>query len=141
MGGVARSGKTRLSGQDRVGIPQEINEAARLAAGDRDGSFYCYGAAMTVMKRADWQETGRWLANRAENSRLPLRRPRAMPGLRRTRSPQNFAAVHSSVHTQLNPEPSLSNRNTFKRNRIAAHAERRPPVPETLITSGLDLGV
>ena len=140
MGGVARSDKTSLSGQDSVGFPQEINEAARLAADDRDGSFCCYGAAMKVFKRVDRQETGRWLANRAENSHLPFRRPRAMPGLRRTRVPQIFAAVHSSVHNQVNPEPSLSNRNTFKRNRTAALAERRPPVPETPITNGVDFG-
>ena len=36
-----------------------------------------YSAAMKVIGNADRQETGRWLNNRAENSHLPFRRPKA----------------------------------------------------------------
>ena len=33
-----------------------------------------YRAAMMIIGNADWQETGRWVNNRAENSHLPFRR-------------------------------------------------------------------
>jgi putative transposase len=85
-----------------------------------------YGAAMKVIGNADKQETGRWLNNRAENSHLPFRRrERAMQRLRRMRSLQKFAAVHSSVHNLFNLERHLYSRENFKLNRAAALAEWR----------------
>jgi putative transposase len=75
---------------------------------------------------SDRQETGRWLNNRGENSRLPFRRrERAMLRFRRTRSLQKFASVHASVTNHFNQERSLSSRPLFKLNRAAALAEWR----------------
>ncbi len=85
-----------------------------------------YGAALKVLGRADRQETGRRLNNRAENSHLPLRRrERAMLRFRRMRNLQKFAAVHASVSNHFNQERSLSNRDIFKTQRTAALAEWR----------------
>ena len=45
-----------------------------------------YAAARRDRGASDWQETGRWLNNRAENSHLPFRRrDRAMLRVRRMR--------------------------------------------------------
>ena len=56
-----------------------------------------YGAAVKVIGNAQRQETGRWLNNRAENSRLPFRRrERAMLRFRSMRSFHHFVAFHSS---------------------------------------------
>ena len=85
-----------------------------------------YGAAMKVIGNADKQETGRWLNNRAENSHLPFRRrERAMLRFRRTRSLQNFVAVHSAVNNHFNQERHLYSRSNFKLNRTGALAEWR----------------
>jgi putative transposase len=74
----------------------------------------------------DLQTTGRWLNNRVENSRLPLRRrERATLRFRRIRSLQKFAAVHSSVYKHFNLERSLPSRQNFKRRRAVALAEWR----------------
>ena len=100
----------------RLGRTQEI-VTDRLAS---------YRAALRELGAADLQSTGRWLNNRVENSRLPLRRrERAMLRFRRMRSLQTFAAVHSSVHNHFNSERSLSSRRFFKLNRAAALAEWR----------------
>ena len=49
---------------------------------------------MTVIENADRQEAGRWLNNRAENSRLPLRRrERAILRFRRTQPVQKFVII------------------------------------------------
>ena len=53
-----------------------------------------YRAVMTVIENADRQEAGRWLNNRAENSRLPLRRrERAILRFRRTQPVQKFVII------------------------------------------------
>lgn len=85
-----------------------------------------YGAAMRDIGNANRQETGRWLNNRAENSRLPFRRrERAMLRFRRMPSLQLFASVHASVTNHFNADRSLSSRPWFKANRSAALAEWR----------------
>ena len=90
------------------------------------GKLRSYGAALKEIGAADRQETGRWLNNRAENSHLPFRRrERAMQRIRRMRSLQKFAAVHSSVFNHFNQERSFSSRHIFKLNRATALAEWR----------------
>jgi putative transposase len=85
-----------------------------------------YGAALRELGISDKQETGRWANNRAENSHLPFRRQeRAMLRFRRMRTLQKFASVHASVFNHFNQERSLSSRQIFKLNRIAALAEWR----------------
>ena len=85
-----------------------------------------YGAGLKDLGMPDDRETGRWLNNRAENSRLPFRRrERAMLRFRRMRSLQKFAAVHSSIHNHFNQERGLSSRHKFKASRSAALAEWR----------------
>jgi putative transposase len=57
-----------------------------------------FNAAMNEIGNAGRQETGRWLNNRAENSRLPFRRrERAMLRFRRMRNMQKFVASYASV--------------------------------------------
>ena len=74
----------------------------------------------------DRQETGRGANNPAENSHLPFRRrERAMLRFRRIRTLQKFASVHATVFNPFNQERSLSSRQIFKQNRIAALAEWR----------------
>jgi len=66
---------------------------------------------------AAWQETGRWLNNRAENSHLPFRRrEKAMAKFRSIKSLQKFVSIHSSVHNHLNQDRHLNRRDTFKEN-------------------------
>jgi len=85
-----------------------------------------YGAALKEIGAGDWQQTGCWMNNRAENSHLPFRRrERAMLRFRRIRSLQKFAAVHASVSNHFNQERSLSSRPLFKANRAIALAEWR----------------
>jgi putative transposase len=85
-----------------------------------------YGAALRELGISDKQETGRWANNRAENSHLPFRRrERAMLRFRRMRTLQKFASVHASVFNHFNQERSLSSRQIFKMNRIAALTEWR----------------
>jgi putative transposase len=85
-----------------------------------------YGAALREIGATALQQTGRHLNNRAENSHLPLRRrERAMLRVRRMRSLQTFAAVHSSVHNHFNQERHLYSRDNFKLNRAAALDEWR----------------
>jgi len=80
-----------------------------------------YGAALQALGAQHRQETGRSLKDRAENSHLPLRRrERAMLRFRRMRSLQTFAAVHASVSSHFNQDPSLSFRPAFKAGRAAA---------------------
>ncbi len=85
-----------------------------------------YGAAMKVIGNADRQETGRWLNNRAQNSRLPFRRrERAMLRFRQIRGLQKFVTVHASVFNHVKQERSLSSRDIFKTDRAAALAKWR----------------
>ncbi len=85
-----------------------------------------YGAAMKVIGNVGKQQTGRWLNNRAENSRLPFRRrERAMLRFRRMHCRQKFASVHSCVHNHFKQERHLYSRDNFKLNRNAALAEWR----------------
>jgi putative transposase len=79
---------------------------------------------MKIIGNADRQLTGRWLNNRAENSHQPFRRREAaMLMFRSTRTLQKFASVHSSIHNHFNFERHLTDRQTFKFNRIAALEE------------------
>ncbi len=70
-----------------------------------------YGAILKDLGAADRQEAGRWHKNRAENSRLVLRRrERAMLRFRRMASLQKFASVHAFVTDHFNADHSLSSR-------------------------------
>ncbi len=90
---------------------------------DRLGS---YAAALRVIGISERQQCGRWLNNRAGNSRQPFRRrERAMTKFRSPATLQKFAAVHASVHNHFNQERHLYSRNNFKLNRSAALAEWR----------------
>ena len=82
------------------------------------------GAALKDLGLPDDRETGRWLNNRAENSHLQFRRrERIMHCFRRTRSLQEFVAVHSSIHNHFNGERALTSRDNFKASRAAVLAE------------------
>jgi putative transposase len=83
-----------------------------------------YPAAMNEIGNADRQEIGRWINNRAENSHQPFRRrERAMLRFRRMKTLQKFASVHGTVHNHFNQERHLTDRQTFKANRLTALAE------------------
>lgn len=85
-----------------------------------------YGAAMQTVGNAEKRETGRWKNNRAENSHHPFRRrERAMQRFKQMRSLQKFVAVHAFVFNHFNQCRSLSEREHFKQNRIAALTEWR----------------
>ncbi|SDO71334.1 putative transposase [Lutimaribacter pacificus] len=85
-----------------------------------------YKAALRDMGCEDRQACGRWLNNRTKNSHLPFRRrERAMQRFRRMQSLQKFVAIHSSIFNHFNQDRSLSKRDHFKQNRIAALAEWR----------------
>jgi putative transposase len=85
-----------------------------------------YGAALKQLGRGDDREMGRWMNNRAENSHLTFRRrDRAMFRFRRMRTLQKFASFHASVHNHFNLERSLTSREHYKANRVAALAEWR----------------
>jgi putative transposase len=86
------------------------------------------GAALKEIGAADRQETGRWMNNRAENSRLPFRRrERAMLRFRRMRTLQKCASIHASVHNHFPTERHLHTRQNFKLIRAVAVAEWRDP--------------
>ena len=83
-----------------------------------------YRAALKMIGNAQFQETGRWKNNRAENSHIPFRRREyAMLKFRRMRSLQKFASIHSSVQNHFNHERHLIDRETFKLHRNDALAE------------------
>ena len=83
-----------------------------------------YRAAMKVIGNEGYQETGRWLNNRAEHSHQPFRRREgAMARFRDIKTLQKFAAAHASIHNHFNQERHLYNREAFKLNRSAALAE------------------
>jgi putative transposase len=85
-----------------------------------------YGAAMKEAGNSDKQDTGHRKNNRAENSHLPFRRrERAMQRFRSMRTLQKFASVHASVQNHFNLERSLTSREHYKANRVAALAEWR----------------
>lgn len=85
-----------------------------------------YSAAMRTLKVVERQVCGRWLNNRAENSRQPFRRrERAMAKFRDAKTLQKFAAIHASIHNHYNHDRHLNRRNIFKQNRFAALAEWR----------------
>ena len=70
--------------------------------------------------------TGRWLNKRAGNLHQPFqRRERAMTKCRSTKSLQNFASMHASLHNHVNQERDLCNREMFRLNRAAAVAQWR----------------
>ena len=75
-----------------------------------------YRAAMKEIGNVRRQECGRHLNNRAENSHLPFhRRARAMSRVRRMRSLQKFASIHSSVYNHFNLERHSYSRSNFKK--------------------------
>ena len=77
-----------------------------------------------IIGNADWQETGRWVNNRAENSHLPFRRrERAMLRFRRAKTLQKFVSIHASIQNHFNQERHLPSRANFKLNRATALAE------------------
>ncbi|WP_065382780.1 IS6 family transposase [Hyphomonas sp. ND6WE1B] len=85
-----------------------------------------YGAAMDEVGTAHRLETGRHFSNRAENSHLPFRRrERAMSRLRRMRSLEKFASIHSSVCNHFNHQRNVENRARFKSLRDPALIEWR----------------
>ena len=88
--------------------------------------FASHKTALRQFGALNKQRTGRWLKNRVENSHLPFRRrERAMQCIRRMRSLQKFASVHSSVYNHFNQERSLASRDIFKLTRTAALTEWR----------------
>ena len=85
-----------------------------------------YRAAMNVIGNASAQSIGKWLNNRAENSHQPFRgREGAMSKFRHIKTPQKFAAVHSSIHNHFNLDRHLNSHFVYKQNRSAALAEWR----------------
>jgi putative transposase len=83
-------------------------------------------AAMIAIGNAEPQQCGRWLNNRAENSRQPFRRREgAMARFRGIKTLQKSATVHASVRNHFNLGRHLATHNTFKRNRSAALADWR----------------
>ena len=88
--------------------------------------LHSYAEALRVIGISEPQERGRWLNNRAENSRQPFRRrERAMAKFRGIKTLQKFASVHASIHNHFNQDRRLNRRDTFKQNRCAALAEWR----------------
>jgi putative transposase len=81
-----------------------------------------HSAEMTVVGNTNWQETGLWEYNRAENAHpLPdsgslakhekgpfRRRERAMQRFRSMRCLQKFAAVHAAVYNQRSTHAPIS---------------------------------
>ncbi len=85
-----------------------------------------YRSAMKVIGNAAYQERGRWLNNRAENSHQPFRRREgSMARFRNIKTLQKFAAAHASIHNHFNQERHLKSREYFKQDRAAALAEWR----------------
>ena len=81
---------------------------------------------MNVIGDGGDQECGRWLNNRAENSHQPFRRlEEAMARFRDIQTLQKFASAHASILNHFDHDRHLTNRDTFKKNRLAALAEWR----------------
>ena len=79
---------------------------------------------MNAIGNAADQICGRWLNNRAENSRQPFRRrERAMAKFRNIKTLQKFASAHASIHNHFNHDRHLNRRDIFKQNRADALAE------------------
>ena len=92
------------------------------------GRVPSYRAAMTGLGNACWQECGRWLNNRAENSHLAFRRREgAMARFRDIKTLQKFAAVHASIYNHFNLQRRLNRRQVFKQLRASALADWREP--------------
>ena len=88
--------------------------------------LWSYRSATKIIGNAAFQEYGRWLNNRAENSHQPFRgREGAMASFKDIKTLQKFAAAHASIHNHFNQERHLNSRETFKRNRSAALVEWR----------------
>ena len=85
-----------------------------------------YRAALRDLGGSGLHQAGRWMNNRAENSHLPFRRrEHTMLRLRRMRSLQKFATVHSSVYNHFNLRRPLCSRDNFNLKRAAALAQWR----------------
>ena len=95
--------------QIKIGLP--LAERTETIVTDHLAS---YGAALKQLGAIDKRSIGRWLNNRAENSRQPFRRrERAMLRFRRMGSLQKFAAGHRQVHNHFNQERTLISRRNF----------------------------
>lgn len=83
-----------------------------------------YPSAMRELGNVERREIGRWLNNRAENSRLLFRRrERVMQQFRRMKSLQKFAFVHANIHNHFNSQRHLVDRHTYKTCHSATLAE------------------
>ena len=83
-----------------------------------------YGAAMQRLRISRRHVCrGRRINNRAENSHQPFRRrERTMLRFCCIRTLQKFTAIHGAVHNHFNLQRHLTNRRTYKINRMAALA-------------------
>ena len=85
-----------------------------------------YSAAMKEIGILERQDCGRWLNNRAGNSRRSFRRREgAMARFRDIETLQKFASVHASIHNHFNQDRQLNRRDIFKQTLSAALAEWR----------------
>jgi putative transposase len=107
---------------DEVFVKKALKRHGRAETIVTDG-LRSYPAAMRILGNLERREMGRWLNNRAENSRLPFRqRERAMLRFRRMKTLQKFASVHAGLHNHFNSERHLVDRQTYKIRRSAALA-------------------
>lgn len=84
------------------------------SGGTGAAGFRRCGPSVIVGGAVDKRETGRWMNDRAENSRqLFRRRERVMLRFRRMRSLQKFAVLHGSIHNHFNQERTLTSRQRF----------------------------
>lgn len=68
--------------------------------------------------------------NRAENSRLPIRRrERKQQGFKSRKSDQHFLAIHAAVYNTFNTQPHLSKRWHIRQMRARALASWKAATP------------
>jgi len=85
-----------------------------------------YRAALITIGNQGIQVCGRWLNNRAENSRQPFRRREgAMARFRDIKTLQKFDSSQASIFNHFNFDRRLVSRATFRKNRSAALVEWR----------------
>src|SRR3546814_17150222 len=85
-----------------------------------------YRAAMNRIGNAAGQACGRWLNNRAENSRQPFRRREgAMAKFRDVKTLQKFASAQASIHHPFALTRHLAPPATFNPTGTAYERERK----------------
>ena len=85
-----------------------------------------YRAAMKIIGNERYQEYGRWLNNRAENSHQPAhRREGAVAKFRDIKTLQKFVSAHASLYNHSGHDRHLNRCDIFKQNRSASLAEWR----------------